>query len=74
MLKALITPTLFGIDNLKSLPNPPVLVDDTVRTSPEAYPVPPIATVAAVATWFYTVRFTVAPVPLPNSDIKGTLE
>ena len=54
VLKALITPTLLGIDNLKSLPNPPVLEASTVSTSPVEYPVPPIETVAATATLLLT--------------------
>ena len=54
VLNALIIPVLFGIDRRKSLPNPPVLVALTVRTSPAEYPVPPIATVAATATLLLT--------------------
>ena len=73
-MKALITPTLFGIVNLKFFPNPPVFVEDTVNTSPAAYPVPPIATVAATPTPPFTVKFTVAPVPLPNSETRGIPE
>jgi hypothetical protein len=74
VLKALITPTLLGILNSRFLPKPPVFVADTVSTSPAEYPVPPIATVAATPTPPFTVKFTVAPVPLPNFDIKGILE
>ena len=47
VLNALITPTLFGIVNLKSLPKLSVLLVSTVSTSPAEYPVPPIETVAA---------------------------
>ena len=59
---------------MRFFPRFPVFVDATLKISPTEYPVPPIETVAAIATPLFTVKFTLAPLPKPLILIKSTFE